>query len=164
MCAVAAVAAVAAAAAAAVPQMADEAVCIGEAPSSESYLNVPNLLAAAVSRGAQAVHPVSGEREGGDGKGGGDSVGPGGLWGAESEQIRALVTEEGGQSYDPPTCGVCAILLIVWTEEDGVMGVGVTGLLVKSTMRQPSIGLSLQSGHQHPHFRQQQLQDLQVQQ
>jgi len=38
-------------------QMADEAVCIGEAPSSESYLNVPNLLAAAVSRGAQAVHP-----------------------------------------------------------------------------------------------------------
>jgi hypothetical protein len=39
-------------------QMADEAVCIGEAPSSESYLNVPNLLAAAVSRGAQAVHPV----------------------------------------------------------------------------------------------------------
>lgn len=40
-------------------QMADEAVCIGEAPSSESYLNVPNLLAAAVSRGAQAVHPVS---------------------------------------------------------------------------------------------------------
>jgi biotin carboxylase len=39
--------------------MADEAVCIGEAPSSESYLNVPNLLAAAVSRGAQAVHPVS---------------------------------------------------------------------------------------------------------
>ena len=40
-------------------QLADEAVCIGEAPSSESYLNVPNLLAAAVSRGATAVHPVS---------------------------------------------------------------------------------------------------------
>eukprot|EP00879_Flechtneria_rotunda_P000765 GHRR01000886.1.p1 GENE.GHRR01000886.1~~GHRR01000886.1.p1 ORF type:complete len:559 (+),score=180.35 GHRR01000886.1:157-1833(+) len=37
--------------------LADEAVCIGEGPSSESYLNVPNLLAAAVSRGAQAVHP-----------------------------------------------------------------------------------------------------------
>ncbi|KAF8070883.1 biotin carboxylase 1 [Scenedesmus sp. PABB004] len=37
--------------------LADEAVCIGEAPSSESYLNVPNLLAAAVSRGATAVHP-----------------------------------------------------------------------------------------------------------
>lgn len=42
------------------PQMADEAVCIGEAPSSESYLNIPNLLAAATSRGAQAIHPVSG--------------------------------------------------------------------------------------------------------
>ncbi|KAG2497532.1 hypothetical protein HYH03_004680 [Edaphochlamys debaryana] len=38
-------------------QLADEAVCIGDAPSSESYLNIPNLLAAAVSRGAQAVHP-----------------------------------------------------------------------------------------------------------
>jgi len=38
-------------------QLADEAVCIGEAPSSESYLNIPNLLAAAVSRGAQAIHP-----------------------------------------------------------------------------------------------------------
>jgi len=38
-------------------QLADEAVCIGEAPSSESYLNIPNLLAAAISRGAQAIHP-----------------------------------------------------------------------------------------------------------
>lgn len=37
--------------------LADEAVCVGEAPSSESYLNIPNLLAAAVSRGAQAIHP-----------------------------------------------------------------------------------------------------------
>jgi hypothetical protein len=41
------------------PQLADEAVCIGDAPSSESYLNIPNLLAAAISRGAQAIHPVS---------------------------------------------------------------------------------------------------------
>ena len=39
-------------------QLADEAVCIGEPPSSESYLNIPNLLAAAVSRGADAIHPV----------------------------------------------------------------------------------------------------------
>lgn len=37
--------------------MADESVCIGEAPSSASYLNIPNLLAAATSRGAQAIHP-----------------------------------------------------------------------------------------------------------
>jgi acetyl-CoA carboxylase biotin carboxylase subunit len=35
-------------------------VCIGEAPSSESYLSVPALLAAATSRGATAIHPVSG--------------------------------------------------------------------------------------------------------
>lgn len=39
-------------------QLADEAVCIGEGPSSESYLNIPNLLAAAVSRGVDALHPV----------------------------------------------------------------------------------------------------------
>ncbi|KAF5836963.1 biotin carboxylase [Dunaliella salina] len=38
-------------------QLADEAVCIGEGPSSESYLNIPNLLSAALSRGAQAIHP-----------------------------------------------------------------------------------------------------------
>ena len=38
-------------------QLADEAVCIGDAPSAASYLNVPNLLAAAMSRGAQAIHP-----------------------------------------------------------------------------------------------------------
>eukprot|EP00955_Chlamydomonas_euryale_P000870 10175-Chlamydomonas_euryale.AAC.7 len=40
------------------PQLADEAVCIGEAPSSESYLNIPQLLAAATSRGCGAIHPV----------------------------------------------------------------------------------------------------------
>lgn len=40
-----------------ITQLADDAVCIGEAPSSESYLNIPNLLAAAISRGAQAIHP-----------------------------------------------------------------------------------------------------------
>ena len=33
-------------------QLADEAVCVGEAPSSKSYLNIPNILAAATSRGA----------------------------------------------------------------------------------------------------------------
>ncbi len=40
-------------------QLADEAVCIGEAASSESYLNVPNIISAAVSHGADAIHPVS---------------------------------------------------------------------------------------------------------
>jgi acetyl-CoA carboxylase biotin carboxylase subunit len=38
-------------------QLADEAVCVGEAPSSRSYLHVPNILAAATSRGADAIHP-----------------------------------------------------------------------------------------------------------
>ena len=38
-------------------QLADEAVCVGEAPSSKSYLNVPNIISAAISRGADAIHP-----------------------------------------------------------------------------------------------------------
>jgi len=38
-------------------QLADEAVCIGEAPSSESYLSMPTIIAAAMSRGADAIHP-----------------------------------------------------------------------------------------------------------
>ena len=39
-------------------QLADEAVCIGEAASSESYLSIPNIISAAMSRGADAIHPV----------------------------------------------------------------------------------------------------------
>ncbi|MFM9047637.1 MAG: acetyl-CoA carboxylase biotin carboxylase subunit [Cyanobium sp.] len=38
-------------------QLADEAVCVGDAPSNRSYLNIPNILAAATSRGADAIHP-----------------------------------------------------------------------------------------------------------
>ena len=38
-------------------QLADEAVCIGEASSSESYLSIPNIISAAMSRGADAIHP-----------------------------------------------------------------------------------------------------------
>ena len=38
-------------------QLADEAVCVGEAASSKSYLNIPNILAAATSRGVDAIHP-----------------------------------------------------------------------------------------------------------
>jgi len=38
-------------------QMADDSVCIGEAMSSESYLKIPNILAAAISRGCDAIHP-----------------------------------------------------------------------------------------------------------
>ncbi|AER57473.1 acetyl-CoA carboxylase biotin carboxylase subunit [Pseudoxanthomonas spadix BD-a59] len=37
--------------------MADESVCIGPAPSSGSYLNIPALIAAAEVTDAQAIHP-----------------------------------------------------------------------------------------------------------
>jgi acetyl-CoA carboxylase biotin carboxylase subunit len=38
-------------------RMADEAVCVGPAASSASYLNVPNIISAALVTGANAVHP-----------------------------------------------------------------------------------------------------------
>ncbi|HEY9694720.1 MAG TPA: acetyl-CoA carboxylase biotin carboxylase subunit [Oculatellaceae cyanobacterium] len=38
-------------------QLADEAVCIGEPPSSKSYLNIPNIISAALTRNATAIHP-----------------------------------------------------------------------------------------------------------
>ncbi len=38
-------------------QMADEAAHVGPAPSSESYLRIENILAAAKSHGADAIHP-----------------------------------------------------------------------------------------------------------
>jgi acetyl-CoA carboxylase biotin carboxylase subunit len=38
-------------------RMADEAVCIGPAPSARSYLNIPNIISAALIRGVDAIHP-----------------------------------------------------------------------------------------------------------
>ena len=38
-------------------QLADEAVCIGEPSSSKSYLNIPNIIAAALTCNATAIHP-----------------------------------------------------------------------------------------------------------
>lgn len=38
-------------------QLADEAVCVGTARPQDSYLNMENILAAAVGTGAQAIHP-----------------------------------------------------------------------------------------------------------
>jgi len=38
-------------------QLADEAVCIGEPPSSKSYLNIPNIIAAALTTNTTAIHP-----------------------------------------------------------------------------------------------------------
>lgn len=36
---------------------ADEAICIGEAPSPKSYLRIPNILSACEITGADAIHP-----------------------------------------------------------------------------------------------------------
>lgn len=38
-------------------QLADEAVCIGEPSSSKSYLNIPNIISAALTHNATAIHP-----------------------------------------------------------------------------------------------------------
>jgi len=38
-------------------RLADESVCIGEAPSAQSYLNIPALISAATITGAEAIHP-----------------------------------------------------------------------------------------------------------
>ena len=38
-------------------KLADEAICIGEAPASESYLSMERIISAAVVSGADAVHP-----------------------------------------------------------------------------------------------------------
>src|ERR671922_494458 len=38
-------------------RLADESVCIGPPPARESYLNIPQLLAACEITGADAVHP-----------------------------------------------------------------------------------------------------------
>lgn len=38
-------------------QLADESICIGEAPASDSYLNMERILSATVASGADAIHP-----------------------------------------------------------------------------------------------------------
>ena len=38
-------------------QLADEAICIGPAPSLDSYLNIPAVISAAEITGADAIHP-----------------------------------------------------------------------------------------------------------
>ncbi len=38
-------------------KLADDAICIGEAPSSESYLNIPALISAAEIADVEAIHP-----------------------------------------------------------------------------------------------------------
>lgn len=38
-------------------QLADESVCIGSPAAGKSYLNIPNIIAAALTRNATAIHP-----------------------------------------------------------------------------------------------------------
>ena len=38
-------------------RMADQAVCIGPPSASDSYLRIPNVIAAAETTGCEAVHP-----------------------------------------------------------------------------------------------------------
>ena len=38
-------------------QLADEAICIGPAPSSQSYLSMENIISATIVSGADAIHP-----------------------------------------------------------------------------------------------------------
>ncbi len=38
-------------------QIADEAVCIGPARAADSYLNMDNIISAALASGSQAIHP-----------------------------------------------------------------------------------------------------------
>lgn len=38
-------------------KLADEAICIGEASSSSSYLNMNNIISAAIATGCNAIHP-----------------------------------------------------------------------------------------------------------
>ena len=38
-------------------QLADQAICIGEAPPAESYLNIPRIISAAEIADVQAIHP-----------------------------------------------------------------------------------------------------------
>ena len=38
-------------------RMADQAVCIGPPPAADSYLRIPNMIAAAETTGCEAVHP-----------------------------------------------------------------------------------------------------------
>src|SRR5207245_9147773 len=41
-------------------RLADESVCIGPAPSAQSYLNIPAIISAAEVTDAQAIHPSTG--------------------------------------------------------------------------------------------------------
>src|SRR5438034_10532817 len=47
-------------------QLADQAICIGDAPPAESYLNIPRIISAAAIQAAHAIQPASGFGAGDD--------------------------------------------------------------------------------------------------
>lgn len=69
---------------------ANEALCIGPAPSRQSYLNIEALLAAARSTGSDAVHPGYGFL-------------------AESAEFARAVTEAGLTFIGPPAAAIAAM-------------------------------------------------------
>lgn len=71
-------------------QIADEAVCIGPAAAKDSYLNMNNIISAAVASGAQAIHPGYGFL-------------------SENPEFAAL-TEENGLTFVGPSAQVIRLL------------------------------------------------------
>lgn len=71
-------------------QIADEAVCIGPAAAKDSYLNMNNIISAAVASGAQAIHPGYGFL-------------------SENPEFAAL-TEENGLTFIGPSAQVIRLL------------------------------------------------------
>ncbi|MBI5832146.1 MAG: acetyl-CoA carboxylase biotin carboxylase subunit [Armatimonadetes bacterium] len=71
-------------------QLADQSVCIGASPMRDSYLNIPNIIMAAKTTGAEAIHP-----------------GYGGL--AEKAHFAEIVAENGLTFIGPPASAIEAM-------------------------------------------------------
>ncbi len=111
--------------------LADEAVCIGASPMRDSYLNIPNLIMAAKTSGAEAIHP-----------------GYGGL--AERAQFAEVCAENGLVFIGPPPEAIQAMGNKAEARrrvsEAGVPIVPGTGV-VKSDQPQPAIEFARRQGY-----------------
>lgn len=86
-------------------RMSGEAYCIGPAPSSHSYLNIEAIIAAAISSGAEAIHPGYGFL-------------------AENSEFARAVTSE-GLTFIGPTPEAMAIMGSKTTARRAAMDAGV---------------------------------------